>query len=87
MGWDPPPGDLTAQGSYCPGIKPTSLALAGGLFTTEPSGKAAEMTTGGQKTQCSSQQSLCQVETGGFPQGEPGGSSTPGWRPEAAVRS
>ena len=39
MGWDPPPGDLTAQGSYRPGIKPTSLALAGGFFTTEPSGK------------------------------------------------
>ena len=30
----PPPGDLPHQG-----IKPTSPALAGGLFTTKPSGK------------------------------------------------
>ena len=30
----PPPGDLPD-----PGIEPTSLALAGGYFTTEPPGK------------------------------------------------
>ena len=30
----PPPGDLPD-----PGVEPTSPALAGGLFTTEPSGK------------------------------------------------
>ena len=30
----PPPGDLPD-----PGIEPTSPALAGGLFATEPSGK------------------------------------------------
>ena len=30
----PPPGDLPD-----PGIKPTSSALAGGFFTTEPPGK------------------------------------------------
>ena len=33
----PPPGDLPD-----PGIKPVSLALAGGLFTTEPPGKPIE---------------------------------------------
>ena len=32
----PPPGDLPNLG-----IKPTSLALAGGFFTTEPPGKTS----------------------------------------------
>ena len=34
----PSPGDLPD-----PGVKPTSLALAGGLFTTEPPGKLLSM--------------------------------------------
>ena len=34
----PPPGDLSD-----PGIEPESLALAGGFFTTEPSGKLLHM--------------------------------------------
>ena len=33
-GKDPTPGDLPD-----PGIRPTSPALAGGLFTTEPPGR------------------------------------------------
>ena len=36
----PPPGDLPD-----PGIKPTSPALAGGFFITEPPGKPSHMYT------------------------------------------
>ena len=73
----------SSRGSYHPGIllprDQTHVSCIGRrILYYWTIRKATEMTTGGQKTQCSSQQSLCQVETGGFPQGEPGGGSTPG---------
>ena len=77
----------SSRGSYRLGIKPTSLALAGGLFTTEPSGKPQKWLQEVKRHSVHLSNLSAQWKLGGSPKENLGEAAPQEWRPEAAVRS